>query len=84
MLRLPSPCLVVLVGPAGSGKSTWAAAHFPADQVVSTDRLRAVEDVIAIVYGAAKAGAVRAAVRGGYINSLVTHSALARAVLASG
>lgn len=42
MLRLPSPCLVVLVGPAGSGKSTWAAAHFPPDQVVSTDRLRAV------------------------------------------
>lgn len=30
-VRLPSPCLVVLAGPAGSGKSTWAAAHFPAD-----------------------------------------------------
>ncbi len=42
MLRLPSPCLVVLVGPAGSGKSTWAAEHFPPDQIVSTDRLRAV------------------------------------------
>jgi alkanesulfonate monooxygenase SsuD/methylene tetrahydromethanopterin reductase-like flavin-dependent oxidoreductase (luciferase family)/predicted kinase len=40
--RLPAPSLVVLVGPAGAGKSTWAAEHFPPDQVVSTDRLRAV------------------------------------------
>ena len=32
----------MLVGPAGAGKSTWAAEHFPPDQVVSTDRLRAV------------------------------------------
>ena len=39
---LPSPCLVVLVGPSGSGKSTWAAAHATPDQVVSSDRLRAV------------------------------------------
>jgi predicted kinase len=39
---LPTPCLVVLVGPAGSGKSTWAAEHVSADQVVSSDRLRAL------------------------------------------
>jgi F420-dependent oxidoreductase-like protein len=39
---LPSPCVVVLVGPGASGKSTWAAAHFPSDQVVSSDRLRAM------------------------------------------
>ncbi len=39
---LPAPCLVVLVGPGASGKSTWAAAHFPSDAVVSSDRLRAV------------------------------------------
>lgn len=39
---LPSPCLVVLVGPSGAGKSTWAAEHFRSDQVVSSDRLRAV------------------------------------------
>jgi DNA-binding transcriptional regulator LsrR (DeoR family) len=50
---------------------------------IDADQLRTVDEVIALVYGAAKAGAVRAAVRGGYINSLVTHSALARAVLAS-
>ena len=39
---LPSPCLVVLVGASGSGKSSWAAEHFAPDQVVSSDRLRAV------------------------------------------
>jgi F420-dependent oxidoreductase-like protein len=41
-LNLPSPCVVVLAGPGASGKSTWAAAHFPADCIVSSDRLRAV------------------------------------------
>ena len=41
-LNLPSPCVVVLVGPGASGKSTWAAAHFPPDTVVSSDRLRAL------------------------------------------
>jgi alkanesulfonate monooxygenase SsuD/methylene tetrahydromethanopterin reductase-like flavin-dependent oxidoreductase (luciferase family)/predicted kinase len=41
-VRLPSPCLVVLAGPVASGKSTWAAEHFPPDSVVSSDRLRAV------------------------------------------
>ena len=42
ILNLPSPCLVVLVGPGAAGKSTWAAAHFPADTIVSSDRLRAL------------------------------------------
>jgi F420-dependent oxidoreductase-like protein len=41
-LNLPAPCVVVLVGPGASGKSTWAAAHFPPDHVVSSDRLRAL------------------------------------------
>jgi len=41
-VNLPSPCLVVLVGPGASGKSTWAAAYFPADSIVSSDRLRAL------------------------------------------
>ena len=41
-LRLPDPCLVVLVGATGSGKSHWAQTWFHPDQVVSSDRLRAV------------------------------------------
>ena len=41
-MRLPSPALVVLVGPSGAGKSTWAARWFREDQVVSSDRLRAL------------------------------------------
>ncbi|MFB9407479.1 LLM class flavin-dependent oxidoreductase [Dactylosporangium matsuzakiense] len=42
MLTLPEPCLVVLVGPGAAGKSTWAAAHFRSDRVVSSDALRAL------------------------------------------
>ena len=43
--------------------------------------MRAVPEVIAIVYGPAKTRAVLAAMRGGYVNSLVTHSTLATALL---
>lgn len=39
--RLPAPCIVVLIGPGASGKSSWAEAHFAPSQVVSSDRLRA-------------------------------------------
>jgi F420-dependent oxidoreductase-like protein len=39
---LPSPCVVVLAGPGAAGKSTWAAANFLPDSIVSSDRLRAV------------------------------------------
>jgi alkanesulfonate monooxygenase SsuD/methylene tetrahydromethanopterin reductase-like flavin-dependent oxidoreductase (luciferase family)/predicted kinase len=41
-VRLPDPALVVLVGASGSGKSTWAAARFRAEEVVSSDALRGV------------------------------------------
>ena len=41
-LNLPSPCVVVLVGPGASGKSSWAEAHFAPDVIVSSDRLRAL------------------------------------------
>ncbi|MEU8224613.1 LLM class flavin-dependent oxidoreductase [Kribbella sp. NPDC048915] len=41
-LKLPSPCVVVLVGPGASGKSTWAAAQFAPELIVSSDRLRAL------------------------------------------
>jgi alkanesulfonate monooxygenase SsuD/methylene tetrahydromethanopterin reductase-like flavin-dependent oxidoreductase (luciferase family)/predicted kinase len=41
-VTLPDPALVVLVGPSGSGKSVWAAEHYRPDEVVSSDRLRAL------------------------------------------
>ena len=41
-LRLADPCLVVLVGATATGKSHWAHTWFHPDQVVSSDRLRAV------------------------------------------
>ena len=41
-MRLPFPCLVVLVGPSGAGKSTWAAENFRPNQVVASDELRAM------------------------------------------
>ena len=40
-LRLPAPCVVVLIGPSSAGKSTWANRHFAANEVVSSDSLRA-------------------------------------------
>jgi F420-dependent oxidoreductase-like protein len=42
VVRLPDPSLVVLVGAAASGKSHWAREQFEPDQIVSSDRLRAV------------------------------------------
>ncbi len=39
-IRVPTPALVVLVGPAASGKSTWAAANTRPGEVVSSDALR--------------------------------------------
>ena len=41
-IGLPADALVVLCGPAGSGKSSFAREHFRATQVVSTDALRAM------------------------------------------
>jgi len=41
-IRLPDPCLVVLVGASGAGKSQWAGQWFSPEQVVSSDRLRAI------------------------------------------
>ncbi len=49
---------------------------------VDAEALLAVDDVIGVVYGEAKAGAVRAALAGGFVTSLVTHGAMARALLA--
>ncbi|GAA0610892.1 LLM class flavin-dependent oxidoreductase [Kribbella sandramycini] len=40
--KLPSPCVVILVGPGAAGKSSWAASEFAPELVVSSDRLRAL------------------------------------------
>ncbi|MBA3826961.1 MAG: AAA family ATPase [Ktedonobacterales bacterium] len=42
VLRVAPSSLIVLIGPASSGKSTWAHAHFEPTQVVSTDGCRAL------------------------------------------
>jgi alkanesulfonate monooxygenase SsuD/methylene tetrahydromethanopterin reductase-like flavin-dependent oxidoreductase (luciferase family)/predicted kinase len=39
---LPDPALLVLVGPAGSGKSHFATSHYRRHEVVSSDELRSV------------------------------------------
>jgi DNA-binding transcriptional regulator LsrR (DeoR family) len=48
---------------------------------ITAEQMRAVPEVIAIVYGTAKVRAVLAAVRGGMVNSLVTHSTLAEELI---
>ena len=40
MIRVPDLALVLLVGASGSGKSTFAARHFDAPTVISSDQLR--------------------------------------------
>jgi DNA-binding transcriptional regulator LsrR (DeoR family) len=50
---------------------------------VSPSQMKAIPEVIGIPYGVAKTPAVLAAIRGGMVNSLVTHTSLAVALLAS-
>jgi protein phosphatase len=39
-IALPEPCLVVLMGASGSGKSSFAASHFKPSEVISSDFCR--------------------------------------------
>jgi DNA-binding transcriptional regulator LsrR (DeoR family) len=48
---------------------------------ITPERLRAVPEIIAVAYGSSKAPAVRAAVRGGFATTLITHTSLADQLL---
>ena len=48
---------------------------------INAEQMQAIDEVIAIPYGMAKLAAVRAAVCSGLVNGLVTHSALATALI---
>ena len=41
-IQIPDPSLVLLVGAAGAGKTTFAARHFAPDEVLSSDAYRAL------------------------------------------
>lgn len=49
---------------------------------IDAERMRAISEVIVMAYGTAKLPALRAALRSGLVGGLVTHSALAGALLA--
>ena len=65
----------------GAGKPVTTSLT---ERLIAIDaaQLRAVPEVIAIVYGASKAHAVRAAIAGGFVKTLVTHDAMADELLA--
>jgi predicted kinase len=42
IIRLPADAMVVLIGPSGSGKSSFAKRHFAPTQILSSDALRAM------------------------------------------
>lgn len=50
---------------------------------IGAAQLRRIPEVIALGYGAEKAAAARAAILGGYVTGLVTHTSLAQALLAA-
>lgn len=50
---------------------------------IGAAQLRRIPEVIGIVYGVEKAAAAGAAIRGGYVSGLVTHTGIARALLAA-
>ena len=69
---LAVPCLVVLVGPPGSGKSTWAkqngrgAVHVSQDDLIDAISPDGFEHVYRPIYTAAEDAAARVALRHGH------------------
>jgi DNA-binding transcriptional regulator LsrR (DeoR family) len=48
---------------------------------INAGQMRAIPEVIVIAYGMAKVAAMRAALRSGLVGGVVTHTALAQALL---
>jgi DNA-binding transcriptional regulator LsrR (DeoR family) len=48
---------------------------------IDAEQMRTIPEVIVIAYGMAKAPAMRAAFRSGLVRGVVTHTALARALI---
>jgi protein phosphatase len=67
-----APCLVVLVGPPGSGKSTWAkqngrgAVHVSQDDLIDAISPDGFDHIYRPVYAAAENAAARAALEHGH------------------
>jgi DNA-binding transcriptional regulator LsrR (DeoR family) len=68
----------VFVDAEGSPVATELAERMIA---VSAEELTSIPEVVVVPYGVRKAPAVRAALRSGIVSGIVTHTALARAVL---
>jgi protein phosphatase len=69
-VAIPTDALILLIGPAASGKTTWAAAHFRPTQLLSSDSFRelvaddasdqaASRDAFQLLHGAARARLAR-------------------------
>jgi protein phosphatase len=69
---LAVPCLIVLVGPPGSGKSTWAkqnghgAVHISQDDLIDAISPNGFEHVYRPIYAAAEDAAARTALERGH------------------
>ncbi len=81
-LRRLGVCADVSGALLDSAGATVASALSARVVGVSAEQLRAVPEVIGICYGVSKRQAVLAAVRGGLVDSIVTHATLAHALIA--